>query len=171
MNNIVLGQIWPSKNRNKSKMAFSCDLPKKVRQQCGITVHTWRDFIGKNAITQAACHHMRLYLYQQMRLWQEHKDMFTGDLEIQSMRTETWFFWRTTWLKINMCSLSKKHTSVCVLLLLLSSSLIPLDFQNIVICCWKMSRTAKIVSIEPPDPISDPRVEEILMDRAVQLIQ
>ena len=27
------------------------------------------------------------------------------------------------------------HTSVCVLLLLLSSSLIPLDFQNMVICC------------------------------------
>ena len=96
--------------------------------------------------------------------------MFTGDLEIQSMRTETWFFWRTTWLKINMCLLSKKHTSVCVLLLLLSSSLIPLDFQNIVICCWKMSRTAKIVSIEPPDPISDPRVEEILMEMNVEVM-
>ena len=70
----------------------------------------------------------------------------------------------------NMCSLSKKHTSVCVLLLLLSSSLIPLDFQNIVICCWKMSRTAKIVSIEPPDPISDPRVEEILMEMNVEVM-
>ena len=69
-----------------------------------------------------------------------------------------------------MCSLSKKHTSVCVLLLLLSSSLIPLDFQNIVICCWKMSRTAKIVSIEPPDPISDPRVEEILMEMNVEVV-
>ena len=33
-----------------------------------------------------------------------------------------------------------------------------------------MSRTAKIVSIEPPDPISDPRVEEILMEMNVEVV-
>ena len=33
-----------------------------------------------------------------------------------------------------------------------------------------MSRTAEIVSIEPPDPISDPRVEEILMEMNVEVV-
>ena len=33
-----------------------------------------------------------------------------------------------------------------------------------------MSRTAKIVSIEPPDPISDPRVEEILIEMNVEVL-
>jgi len=33
-----------------------------------------------------------------------------------------------------------------------------------------MSRTAKIVSIEPPDPISDPRVEEILMEMNAEVV-
>ena len=33
-----------------------------------------------------------------------------------------------------------------------------------------MSRTAKIVSMEPPDPISDPRVEEILMEMNVEVV-
>ena len=56
--------------------------------------------VGKNTINQSGCHHMRHYLYQMMPMKEEHRSMFTGELQIHWMKTEMTFSSKTTFVKM-----------------------------------------------------------------------